>query len=42
MTLSIESGDKDSAARSLAALKSELAREKAAQEKAQVEIEILT
>jgi hypothetical protein len=42
MTLSIKSGDQDSAARSLAALKSELAREKAAQEKAQVKTEILT
>jgi chromosome segregation ATPase len=39
--LSVEPRDQDSAAKSLTALKSELEEEKAAQEKAQVEVEAL-
>jgi hypothetical protein len=41
MALSIEPGDHDSASKSLAALKSELAEEKVAQEKAQAKVETL-
>jgi hypothetical protein len=41
MTLDVELGDQDTATKSLAAQKSELAKEKAAQEKAQVEAKTL-
>jgi hypothetical protein len=41
MTLDVELGDQDSATKSLAAQKSELAKEKAAREKAQVEAKTL-
>jgi hypothetical protein len=40
-TLGIEPGNQDSAAKSFAALKNELAKEKAAQEKAQADAETL-
>jgi chromosome segregation ATPase len=42
LALGVEPGDQDSAVKSLAALKAELAQEKAAREKAQAENETLT